>query len=708
MRYSIIGLNEGHQFFTLSKKVLGDVVPFPGDIGRMEVVKGGIPRGSDNTLDFSHAVIILTENASDKLISDMEKLSRNKGVRVLKGYSIPNEFSHVDDMDMAIKEWVRNGSWPDNDPFSEDDLFGDDDDDLFGDEPDEKLDEPVEPEPTIEEKNPRLAGVMNTNDGWGFDGEKSDAHTPEPSRSRGEVQPVEPIKDDDDFLPNLSEPTSNYEMEDTAHDEDDEDESVTIEFIDPDVNFSDIDEGPAKKGVPSNSGRSGLDDAEGESPTDDINLDPDDDFSISDVRDLKGTNPSVQRGIEMEDELVGDLLDPGEIQTPGDFQDKENRVASERNRKMFQDNIYDDPSEIEKVHPHEEDDPPYFQHMNDAQRITQKEKSKSSRVMHGIGSEISPRSKMVFVTGTSGGVGKTTISYSLATFTAKAMKYLNRKGGIEGTGRDVYLIEIDWSNSKLQNLLDSSNSLMTVIEAVKKNASFRRSDLASLIIRSTSKQASGLHVIPAPHNDNYTSENYSHMIVSLVAVLSYLMSQEEGTIIFLDSGNLEPVIKDRVARTIFSKFSPEVVLVTRLDAVSMVVKAKDTLTTAPEGAKVVDGKVVGTKGYGVPNEKISVVVNRVPRDADKVKVIKQMIEDFKVTSPLGLHCVIPEMSSLRVSFVNQIAKSESEEIERFIGKFLSVSLGFPEFRPLVEPTEHKRNTPKPGFLKRMFMKKAME
>lgn len=706
MRYSIVGIDENHQFFGYAKEVLGDVVPFPGDSNRMEIARGAIPKG-DKGFDFSQAVIILTENTTDQLISDMEKLSKNKGVRVLKGYEIPNEFSHVDDMGMAVKEWVRNGSWPEEDIFSEDDLFGDEDD-LFGDEP--------EPEPEQESErphkgisaNPRLAGSMNTNDGWGF---SNDDQFNEVEEVQEIPTPPTSNEDNDDF-PDLSD--SDYVMEETSNDDDgDSDDSVITEFIEPDIDLSDIDEGPAKKGLPSNSGSSGLDDVDGdvgiESTDDDFeDIDVEGEFSISDVRDMRGeVDPITQSKIDMEDEEIGlgDILDPSDIQTPGDFQERKNEAVEERNRRLFNERISSDPGEVEKIHAHEEDDPPYFKHMNDAERVTQKERERSSRIAHIMGDDISPKSKMVFVTGTSGGVGKTTISYSLATFTAKAMKYLRNTGkNIEGSDRNVYLIEIDWSNSKLQNLLDSSNSLVTVIEAVKRNNKLKKSSLDTLILQSTSRQASGLHIIPAPHDDNYTSENFGQMLTALMNVLTYLMQQEEGSIIFLDSGNLEPVAKDKVARSIFAAFSPEVVLVTRLDAVSMVVKAKETLTTASEGKKVVGGKVVGVKGYGVPKEKINVIINRVPKDVDR-NILKQMADEFRYTSPLPVGGFIPEMSSLRIAFVNQISESESQEIERLIGKFLAQNLGFPEFAPFVFAPEQKRNTPKPGFLKRILMRR---
>lgn len=296
------------------------------------------------------------------------------------------------------------------------------------------------------------------------------------------------------------------------------------------------------------------------------------------------------------------------------------------------------------------------------------------------------KSRLFYVTGVSGGVGKTTLSHTMASFTAHAYKWLgiNDAEYSDLGNQNVYLIEFDWENSKLAELLDTDNTIQALAEAMADHSGSVTSDfIRSKIGQCTAVTPDGLNVIPAPYRQDWASsspERNRNLIKAYMAVIQYLMRDEHGSVIFIDAPTLIPVAQDPLAKTLFSTLNPYVILVSRIDQADNVKRASSLLVSPLNGKAVSgSGKTQKKVGYGVDNSDVSLLVNRVPSSAG----VKEQFIQFKEDSILDPRGIIPYYPELEATFVGDVNnKAVTQSIQKNVAKSLK-NIGFPMFEVIL-------------------------
>lgn len=242
----------------------------------------------------------------------------------------------------------------------------------------------------------------------------------------------------------------------------------------------------------------------------------------------------------------------------------------------------------------------------------------------------------VYVTGVSGGVGKTTVAYNVAA-------ELSRNGHADS---GVYLLELDWVNGTLAGILDTDRTVQAMVDAVGGSNGDITDDLVRVTIDSCiATTQDGLRVIPAPvscRGDSSSFESsedraaqYRDVVSAYVGIVRYLLTIP-GNIVIIDAPVVVHPQLDQLASTLLSMVGMPVVLVSGMDHVGQVNRANTILVSSP------DGGGGGETGYGVDPSNVHVVLNRVP-NGDRYETT---FEDFCDRCSPVLSGVIPDSDDL--------------------------------------------------------------
>lgn len=207
-----------------------------------------------------------------------------------------------------------------------------------------------------------------------------------------------------------------------------------------------------------------------------------------------------------------------------------------------------------------------------------------------------------YITGSHGGSGKTTVSWTAANTVAQAL----RRAGDE---RPVFLVEADYRNSKLAQRLNlpqgkDSGRYAQFLDTLQTNrthlkmAQQRISDMQLEVIQDCIhiEPESGLHVVACPYS--IVSRQPRTLKYAIQRIVEY--AESLGGYVFIDADTLTS--DDLLDRNLASK-AHHVVLVTDVSHIDDMRRAAHTLTTSP-----------AANGIGVDRKRISVFFNRTTYD----------------------------------------------------------------------------------------------
>ena len=274
-------------------------------------------------------------------------------------------------------------------------------------------------------------------------------------------------------------------------------------------------------------------------------------------------------------------------------------------------------------------------------------------------SRVSPHSLLVVCTGTSGGVGKTLVSYSAASTASRALEYM-RQRNMSVDSRPVYLVECDWENPDMEGLLGkyvdrdgnvmnrSVNTMQPLVDLyVQRNMQVSMSDVLSMVDKLvTVDPMTGLKIIPAPYNLESSNDDKVELVKAIRDLVQALLSTPGGAIVFLDCSALKAPNVSPLTNALLSSFDRKVLLVTRANTTTEASRGFSLLNSNPDGSSpsgIRHGR--RTIGFGVPADDIKVVLNFVEEDFDGISRGEAM-EMFMANTGRPVNAAIPTMSSL--------------------------------------------------------------
>lgn len=599
-----------------------------------------------------------------------------------------------------------------------DELFGDDDeDDLLGEahDVDEMFEEASDPDvddPDIDDDedefvdSPLNSLASLSSPGWDDEPEDDDAGDfvePEPSAPESVKRTPRPRKEavdraNDIYRGQLDSDDNDGMTRVSRHDDADsfENADINIEFIDRDGDISGVDGGVRKTEPRESSGKAGSlrevrempeeGDDEGDDgyfdslspspvvdlteenltlPEDDVDYEElsggySEDISLSDIRDDTDEDVERQRRYNaLREQRTTDVKNLG---NPELYKTARNDKAASIDHMDMDDGSLDYATVSERREA-EGRTAPYIDALKtsgerNAQRAVEDTGGIMRATAYASNSSVDPHSKLIAVVGTSGGVGKTLVSYTLASTAAQGLSFLQEKRATNDF-KPVYLVECDWQNPDLEGLLgreydadgkmrinDRVNTIRPIIDMYNDNpAGVKKSDVLDMIDSCTTRDPkTGLRILPAPYDLADANDNRKSLLLAIQNIVDVLLSMPGGAYVFLDCPNLEAPRSSPLTRTFLTNYNAEVVLVTKPFNTNEASRAYLTLKSDSSGQ--VKGEYGGRRkrvmGYGVDFENIKTILNYVPRDAD-MDEIREQYASHTAHMP---NAYIPELTSL--------------------------------------------------------------
>lgn len=247
--------------------------------------------------------------------------------------------------------------------------------------------------------------------------------------------------------------------------------------------------------------------------------------------------------------------------------------------------------------------------------------------------------KIVYVTGSHGGAGKTTTAWTLASLVAVSMK----KAGNEDTS--VWLIESDYRNSKLaqRHNIDpdrTSGHLASMLEwlndqsGIVDNLPARK---AQAIANSTHRLENGLNIIACPYDTTKRDTKYIQQAVFQAAQYARM----QGGIVFIDA---DTISNDDIMDSKLAKAADRVVIVS--DA------GTEHIDDLKRAARILTTPVV-SGGLGVAMPAITVLLNKTGPNEFKD------VEDSGVLAPLALGGYLPFIPEWATGWVGSLTNTDT-------------------------------------------------
>lgn len=238
--------------------------------------------------------------------------------------------------------------------------------------------------------------------------------------------------------------------------------------------------------------------------------------------------------------------------------------------------------------------------------------------------------RVIYVTGSHGGAGKTTVSYMLANVISRALAQE------QGNTEEVFFIEGDYRNSKLAERLgtksgNDSGRMAAFLQQLNSNQGAAIPNLdrirANVIQECVIKLPSGLNVVTAPYDSTKRDTRFIQMAIQ--QIVQY--AKDNGAYVFIDADTLSSDdILDRKLVTMADK----VVMVTDAGHISDLQRAANTLI-----------KPTAQGGLGVPISRVNVFLNRTGH-----QTFKEITESGKL-NPLSVNGFIPSISEWDTKWV---------------------------------------------------------
>lgn len=271
----------------------------------------------------------------------------------------------------------------------------------------------------------------------------------------------------------------------------------------------------------------------------------------------------------------------------------------------------------------------------------QRERAMFDQMPAGSSNDFESRTggKIIYVTGSHGGAGKTTTAWTLASLVAVSMK----RAGNEDTS--VWLIESDYRNSKLaqRHNIDpdrTSGHLASMLEWLNDQSGIV-SNLPALkakaIAESTHRLENGLNIIACPYDTTKRDTKYIQQAVFQAAQYAKM----QGGIVFIDA---DTISNDDIMDSKLAKAADRVVIVSDagVEHIDDLKRAARILTTP-----VISG------GLGVSMPAITVLLNKTGPAEFKA------VEDSGVLAPLALGGYLPFIPEWATGWVGSLTNTDT-------------------------------------------------
>lgn len=296
-----------------------------------------------------------------------------------------------------------------------------------------------------------------------------------------------------------------------------------------------------------------------------------------------------------------------------------------------------------------------------------------------------PGGKLVYVTGSHGGAGKTTTSWTLASLVASAMQ----KSGREDIS--VWLIESDYRNAKLaqRHNIELGNTSLHLAQMLEwlADQSGAVSDIsqrkAEAIRRSTHTLKNGLRIIACPYDTTMRDTKYIQQAVYQAAQYAKM----QGGIVFIDA---DTISSDDIMDSKLAKSADRVVVVSDAGA--------EHIDDLKRAAKILTAPVL-SGGLGVSLANISVLLNKTGADEFR------RVEESGVLNPLALGGYLPFIPAWATGWVGSL--TGTDEFRNAVVLFARFFNGIVPMKELGHWENYRASKPKSksGWLDRMFSSK---
>jgi len=267
-------------------------------------------------------------------------------------------------------------------------------------------------------------------------------------------------------------------------------------------------------------------------------------------------------------------------------------------------------------------------------------------------------SKLIYVTGSHGGAGKTTCAWMMSNVLAWSYRNL-------GIDTPVFLIEADYRNPKLGARLNNRSANLGDAAKEIKGLQTRNLVTADNIVRiieqvTTQQQDTGLNVITCPYNvSGVDSYDIKHAIMTAARVAT---SASVGGIAFIDAGTMTSGGFDQLDSVLGLHMASSLVLVTEDDPEHRTDADRTMgLATKGEGSRLNINQVFG-------------FLNRTTPDA---------VKNYQVDSPFQIAGYLPYAPELKERWVGAASNEVIQAFTVRIGQAL-VRLGFDELRGMYD------------------------
>lgn len=671
-----------------------EVVFLPPSSNRNEVALAAIPKNSEGKWVPEEATIILLNSCSASLVKQLKVLTK-KGATVHVGWGLPWEGEATDENAL---EWAKTGQWPEEvEEDSLEDLFGDDlfDEDEVdegegegdpaapaqlghvGAQPTEGLEQPTHrtspvpdatspaeedaPEPVQDEVEEDFASPLDEVLGGGM----LDTPAEEPPRTPpAPTLPPAPSREAD----SEEETEAMTSVIDTVTGGSDDFVATQIER---DVDIP-ANGGPAKSspremnserdGGGTRGGNSGGGDSDPLQPSEDFaveyaglpegfQVDPmqpteegEDKVSLEDLQDVRGVDEDEKRHRAEARAMAHRKMGRIEaLDAPESYVTRENPSAVVAPRI---------PSEEDAIHAAPEEDPPYIRDLPEGARASQRERANEGALGEYTRQEdYMGNSSLFYCGGASGGTGKSFVTYGMAHAAAASYDLMRRESTSENKSlwkkinRPVYLVEADYTNPDLEHYLsrDDQHRVNTIrpliTEMERRDYNLTEEEVLELASSCTTlAKGSSLKILPCPSDLREVEENNRAVIFTITALISALLRQPGGAVVFVDGVNITTPSSSVLASSLLDIGSPKVFLVVNPDKEEEAVRAMEFLVTKRDGEVAAPygrgrtGRVV--RGYGLNKEDVAVFLNQIPVTTGSSEELSEVYMRFQANTAL--------------------------------------------------------------------------
>lgn len=635
-----------------------EVLFMPSGSSRNEVAVSAIPKNAEGKWEPTMATIIMLRGCPDHLVKQLSVLAK-KGTTVHKEWDKPWEGEASDDNAVA---WSDGGVWPEE-PVEDtiDDLFGDD---LFDDEEDAgelltTLDEVPDStaggvqETAVPEDAVRVAETPV--------GDKSEEDFASPldavlgaaQDSPAAPEPESPaqgaVKSDlEPSLPSLPSPDDDDDGMESVESTELATDDFVPEFIERDVDIP-ASGGPAKNSPREKSSERDGDGTRGGNSGEDMpDLPPSDNFvpSYAGLPEETGVAPLAPkdggkdgvsledfqdvRGVDEEEEEHREQVRAMSKRTVGyiDDLDKPEVFVTRNNPSAVVEPRIPDDNDVMVKEP--EPDPPYIKDLPEAARSSQRDKVNEGALGEYTRQDnFMGNSNLYYFGGSSGGTGKSFVTYGMASATAAAYDKMRESSTTNNNdirkkiNRPVYLIEADYTNPDLDHYLSRDgqrrvNTIRPLIQEMKRrNYSMNEEEVLQMVSSCTTRaQGSNLRILACPADLREVETDRKVVVYTILAIINALLSQPGGAVVFVDGVNISTPAENVLTKHILKIGVVKVFLVVNPDKKEEAVRAMEFLTTSEDGERTTssgygrNGRVI--KGYGLQTEDIAVFLNQIP------------------------------------------------------------------------------------------------